>query len=864
VLDSETKRRIDTARDILVGKVPDPKSQVEQITIALIYKFMDDMDQESISMGGKASFFIGDYENYSWSNIFNPRYSGFEMLNLYADALLKMGQNPHLPQLFRDIFKNAFLPYRDPETLKLFLKTIDDFSYDQSERLGDAFEYLLLVLGSQGDAGQFLTPRHIINFMIQGVKPQKTESILDPACGTAGFLISAYRYILNQNSTNPVTGYSNGWTGKGDLLTPQERTDLMQNFQGYDISPDMVRLSRVNLYLHGFPQPQIYEYDTLTSEERWNDFADVIFANPPFMSPKGGIKPHKRFGVQSNRSEVLFVDYIADHLKPAGRAAVIVPEGIIFQSGNAYKQLRKYLIDRELLWAVVSLPTGVFNPYSGVKTSILFMDRTLARATDKVLFLKISADGFDLGAQRRLNEKNDLPTALQLLESWQQQVREGKGKELSFSAPISSITLPLLVTKSHLAKDGDFNLSADRYRERIIDVNQEYLLVDLGDDRFFSIESGGTPDSKNEKYWGGEICWSTLVDLPATDFISNIWDTQRKLTITGLKNSSAVILPVDSILVSSRATIGRIGINKIPIATNQGFKNIIIRDKNAANPMFVALMVKMLVPKMIRLSSGGTFKEISKTNFSTLQIPLPPIETQRAIVAEIVGYQKIIDGAKQVVDSWKPNIEVELEEARKTAGFDTWKMVKVGDICLVKGGKRLPKGLQFAKEKTDHPYIRVTDMIEGSINSDDLKYISQDVHSKINNYTISKNDVYISIAGTIGLFGTLPEKLDGTNLTENAAKLVLDIKQLDKNYLKYIGNSYLVQQQVKRLTHSVGVPKLALERIRTIEFPLPPLETQQKIVTHIETERQLIEGNRQLIATYEEKIKKVISRVWEG
>ena len=149
------------------------------------------------------------------------------------------------------------------------------------------------------------------------------------------------------------------------------------------------------MYLHGFVQPQIMEYDTLTSEDRWNEYADVILANPPFMSPKGGIKPHKKFSVQSNRSEVLFVDYIAEHLTPTGRAAVIVPEGIIFQSAKAYKALREMLVKNHL-YAVISLPAGIFNPYSGVKTSILLMDRQLAKKTDSILFVKIENDGFTL------------------------------------------------------------------------------------------------------------------------------------------------------------------------------------------------------------------------------------------------------------------------------------------------------------------------------------------------------------------------------------------------------------------------------------------------------------------------------------
>src|SRR5512141_3333813 len=225
MLDSETRRRIDTARDILVGKVPDPKSQVEQITIALIYKFMDDMDAEAEELGGQRKFFAGDFARYGWAKLMRSGLGGYETLNLYAEAVAKMPENPGIPPLFRDIFKNAYLPYRDPETLRAFLKIIDEFTYDHSERLGDAFEYLLSVLGSQGEAGQFRTPRHIIDFIVQIVDPKKEDSILDPACGTAGFPVSAYKYILKHNEN----------------LTPDERARLMTNFCGYDIAPDMVR-----------------------------------------------------------------------------------------------------------------------------------------------------------------------------------------------------------------------------------------------------------------------------------------------------------------------------------------------------------------------------------------------------------------------------------------------------------------------------------------------------------------------------------------------------------------------------------------------------------------------------------------------
>ena len=405
-----------------MGKVPDPKSQVEQITIALIYKFMWDIDAESEELGGERSFFVGEFDRYGWPRLMRAGLGGHATLNLYAEALDKIPQNPGIPPLFRGIFNNAYLPYRDPETLRAFLKVIDEFEYDHSERLGDAFEYLLSVMGAQGDAGQFRTPRHIIDFIVAVVDPQKHETVLDPACGTAGFLISSFKHILAANTAPPVRGEPVEPQRVGDsdeeslpagpvphsTLTPDDRGRLAENVTGYDISPDMVRLSLVNLYLHGFADPRIHEYDTLTSDERWSQRADVILANPPFMSPKGGIRPHNRFSVPSKRSEVLFVDYMAEHLTPGGRAGIIVPEGIIFQSQKAHTRLRQMLVE-DYLVAVVSLPAGVFKPYSGVKTSILILDRALARRTDRIAFFKVDNDGFDLGDQRRPIDRNDLP-----------------------------------------------------------------------------------------------------------------------------------------------------------------------------------------------------------------------------------------------------------------------------------------------------------------------------------------------------------------------------------------------------------------------------------------------------------------------
>ena len=701
MLDAETKRRIDTARDILVGKVPDPKSQVEQITIALIYKFMDDMDALSEELGGERSFFAGEFGRYGWAKLMQPGLGGHEMLGLYAEAIERMDQNTGIPQLFRDIFSNAFLPYRDPETLRAFLKVIDGFTYDHSERLGDAFEYLLSVMDSQGDAGQFRTPRHIIDFIVSIVDPEKDDVILDPACGTGGFIISSYKHILSAN----IDADGNS------TLTPDDRERLARNLIGYDISPDMVRLSLVNMYLHGLVDPHIYEYDTLTSEERWDEFADVILANPPFMSPKGGIRPHNRFSVKSRRSEVLFVDYMAEHLNAGGRAGIIVPEGIIFQSQNAHKQLRKKLV-AECLVAVVSLPSGVFNPYSGVKTSILLLDKALAKRTDRIAFFKVENDGFDLGAQRRPIDENDLPKVGDEVVAYLEGLRAGVVGGDTQASPTdlaaesqgeyatngSQPTNGLVVEKERVAADGEYNLSGERYRVNP-DFRHSFPVVALGDSSLFRVESGGTPKSTMEEYWNGGVAWATLVDLPAEDLVSEIWSTQRTISAAGLKKSSATLLPENSVVVSTRATIGRIGINRIPLATNQGFKNIVIKDSTRAIPEYVALAVTRLVPTMDTWASGGTFKEISKSLFSQLQIPLPPLELQQETVAEIEGYQKVIDGARAVVENYRPHIHVDPE----------WPMVELGDFAKLINGRAYKRKELLDKGKT--PVLRVGNFV---------------------------------------------------------------------------------------------------------------------------------------------------------
>ena len=842
MLDTDTKRRIDSCRDILVGKVPDPKSQVEQITIALIYKFMDDMDAEAEELGGKRSFFAGDYARYGWAKLMAPSMGGFEVLALYAEAIGKMTENPGIPPLFRDIFKNAYLPYRDPETLRSFLKEIDTFNYDHSEKLGDAFEYLLSVLGSQGDAGQFRTPRHIIDFMVEIVDPQKNESILDPACGTAGFLISAWKHILKHNTTlSSLAGEGRGEGARirGDQLKPDERQHLAANIHGYDISPDMVRLSLVNMYLHGFTDPHIVEYDTLTSEEKWNETADVILANPPFMSPKGGIKPHKRFSIQAKRSEVLFVDYMAEHLTPTGRAAIIVPEGIIFQSQIAYKDLRKMLVANSLV-AVVSLPAGCFNPYSGVKTSILILDKSVARRSDSIAFFKVENDGYGLGAQRRAFDKNDLPQVKAELAAYLHALHSQK--------PTVDLkpTCGLIVAKEKIAANGDYNLSGERYREGTARASF-FPNVPLGE--VCDLIGGATPSKQDESYWtNGSVKWISSKHIDERGLITAYELISKK----AVEETSTRVAPKGSTIIITRVSVGKFAFANDDYAINQDLTALVSKDSERLAPEFIRVAAHHIAQVVERNAEGIGVRGVTRSFLSELRIPLPPLEVQKEIVAEIEGYQKVIDGARAVLDHYRPHIPIHPD----------WPMVELGEICeaIVTG----PFG--SALHQTDYvddgiPVINPANIIDGTISIDGVKMVAPATRDRLKEFAIRADDIVIGRRGEMGRCGVVTSEMSGWLCGTGSFVIRLKDECLARFAYFQIA-SPKVKQYLEEQAIGVTMKNLNQEILSGIQIPLPPLATQQAIVAEIEAEQALVAANRELITRFEKKIQATLARVW--
>lgn len=806
MMTKDLRKTIDNARDILVGKIPNPQSQIEQITIAMIYKFMDDMDMESVEFGGERQFFTGELEEFAWSKLMSPQLGAEAKMNLYTLALDKLPLTNSIPKLFRDIFKGAYLPFRDGQTLTLFLKEINEISYDNSENLGNAFEYLLSIMGSQGDAGQFRTPRHIIDFIVNIVKPTKLDKILDPACGTAGFLISAYKYIIETPK-------------KADkMLAPKELNDLTNNIQGYDISPDMVKLALVNMYLHKFKEPKIYEYDTLTKLDRWDDYFDVILANPPFMTPKGGIQPHNRFGVKANRSEVLFVDYIMEHLNTVGRAGVIVPEGIVFQSANAYKELRKKLVYENYLYAVVSLPSGVFQPYSGVKTSILLMDKQLAKKTDKILFVEVQNDGFDLGAQRREIDKNDLPQAIEFINQWQNAINTHS----EFTIESKMITL---VEKTKIAENEEYNLTASRYKVIKDYSNCKWDMVKLGDVCEI-LDNLREPVSKANRVEGIYPYYGA----------SGIVDYIDKY-----------IFDEKCVLIGEDGAKWGAGEQSAFIATGKYWVN---NHCHILRPNRTKIIDELLVNilnnlDLIQFISGCVVPKLTQKDLKNIQIPLPPLEVQEEIVKELDGYQAIIDGSQKVIDNWHPTIPTNPH----------WQKVKLSDYVTYSQGVQVDLDLQKKEPQKDYDkFLRIENYTQ---NSKDFRYIPKELSKR--KYVNEKDVVVVRYGATAGFIGRGFVGVLANNL------FVLNIKdpnKLSDSYLYYAMVDETVSKFIKEKSFGGGMPALSFKIMDMVEIILPSLEEQQKIVAEIEKEEQMVNSCKQLIELYKQKIDNKIKSIW--
>lgn len=470
VITGEVKSKVGRVWDAFwSGGISNPLEVMEQITYLLFIKRLDELqtvkDRKATATGkpDPDPFFSADQQDLRWQN-FKVRDPEI-MYGLVADGVF-----PYLRQMGGDEstygqhMKGARFTIPSANLLAKVVDLLDDLGMDKSDTKGDIYEYLLAKIASAGQNGQFRTPRHIIDLMVEMTRPQPGDEICDPACGTAGFLVQAASYLKREH--------------KDALMGVAQRRHFNESaFHGFDFDSTMLRIGSMNMLLHGVENPDIRYRDSLAeSAAPEADKYSLILANPPFA---GSLDYESTSAdllktVKTKKTELLFLALFLRLLRPGGRAAVIVPDGVLFGPTNAHKELRRMLVEEQQLQAVVKLPSGVFRPYAGVSTAILLFQRTDSGGTDHVWFYDIAADGLSLDDKRKKllpdeklgarpvtalaeseHAKNNLPDALDRWSERDGTERERARTDQSFCVP-----------KADIAAQG-YDLSLGCYKEII-------------------------------------------------------------------------------------------------------------------------------------------------------------------------------------------------------------------------------------------------------------------------------------------------------------------------------------------------------------------------------------------------------------
>jgi len=480
------------------GGITNPLTVIEQISYLLFARMLDmqedTAERKAQRTGKKFNRLFPDTPEgqlLRWKNFRNMsgtelhrhlRYRVFPFFSELGEKSNGQQGVGHIGEYMQD----ADLEIKNESVLVSAVEMVDSLPLTQSDVKGDIYEYLLSKLTTAGINGQFRTPRHIIDAMIELIEPQPTDVICDPACGTAGFLARTMEYFNRTYSSSEAEGGQ--WTDEdgnkhysGDLLEPYRDHINTNMFWGFDFDTTMLRVSSMNMALHGVSGANIHYQDSLNKSikehfpEQEENFFDVILANPPFKGSldESNTNPDVLGMVKTKKTELLFVAHILRALKLGGRAAVIVPDGVLFGSSKAHQQLRKELIENNQLEGIVSLPSGVFKPYAGVSTAILLF--TKSGSTERVWFYDLQADGYSLDDKRtplKGENSNDLPDAIAQWKQYRALVEANATAE-EINQTFGDKTQKAFVVDAKDIAGNKYDLSINRYKE-IVYEEEEY------------------------------------------------------------------------------------------------------------------------------------------------------------------------------------------------------------------------------------------------------------------------------------------------------------------------------------------------------------------------------------------------------
>ena len=455
MLESELKSKINLLWDkFWSGGISNPIQAIEQMSYLIFMKRLEDeevlREQNAKLSGEKFLPVFAGHEDCKWSVW--TEYSGEKMLIHVRDKVFPFLRNLGGEEsLYSTYMKDAVFIIPTPSLLVEAVKIINSMHIKEQNRdtKGDLYEYLLSELKTAGKNGQFRTPRHIIQMMVEMTNPKIGNTICDPACGTAGFLVGAYEHILKSNTSKELIkkdDEGNDYNFVGDKLSKVQWEILKETtLHGFDNDQVMVRISLMNLMMHGIARPKIRQTNTLSTRFEEANYYDIVLANPPFTGSIDESELSKEFRINTRKTEILYIELIYRLLNNGGKAAIIVPNGILFGSSKAHKQARELLLDKCSLEAVISMPSGVFKPYSGVGTAVLVFRKT--GQTKEVWFYEMASDGYSLDDKRTLIDgKGDIPDIIE-------KFRSKAVSDKSIVVPFDKI------------KTNEYNLSISQYRE---------------------------------------------------------------------------------------------------------------------------------------------------------------------------------------------------------------------------------------------------------------------------------------------------------------------------------------------------------------------------------------------------------------
>lgn len=455
MLDAELKSKINLLWDkFWSGGISNPLQAIEQMSYLIFMKRLEDQDvareqNAKLSEVKYESIFKGN-EDCKWSKW--TEMSAEKMLEHVRDKIFPFLRklNGGEKSIYSKYMKDATFTIPKASLLAEAVKIINDMHIKEQNRdaQGDLYEYLLSQLQTAGKNGQFRTPRHIIKMMVEILDPKFGDKICDPACGTAGFLISSYEHILKNNTSKELIKQGNL---AGDKLSPVQLEILREeSLYGFDFDQTMVRISLMNLMMHGITNPSIDLKDTLSKRYSESNYYDIVLANPPFKGSIDESEIGENFRTHTKKTELLFLELMYNLLRNSGRCAVIVPDGVLFGNSKAHKKIREMMLEKCRLDTVISMPSGVFKPYAGVSTAVLFF--TKGEPTKEVWFYDMENDGFSLDDKRNLIDKNDIPDIIERFKNRRKEDNTDRKKK-HFFIPMKEI------------KDNNYDLSISKYRE---------------------------------------------------------------------------------------------------------------------------------------------------------------------------------------------------------------------------------------------------------------------------------------------------------------------------------------------------------------------------------------------------------------